>query len=1073
MVTPDWEDSLLGPEPGGAVMEVPSVVAVVVTSDPDDRFDAVLASLAAQDYPSLTVLVVDAGSQDDLSARIGAVVPDAFVRRLPERIPFAAAANEGLAAVQGANYLLFCTDDVELAPDALSLLVEEAFRSNAGIVGPKFVDSDRSELLVEVGLAADKLGVPARLVDPGEVDHEQHDAVRDVFAVPHAAMLVRADLCAELEGFDDRFTAGIEEVDLCWRARLAGARVMVVPDAVARRPLAALEARYGTDPDRARAEEPANRLHMLVRNYSVWSLVRVLPQAALVTAVQALALIFVGRPRRSWSVVRAWVWNARRLPATLRERRRVQALRALPDRDVRSFQVHGFSYARAFFAGQLDLGGRVDSLSGRGRDLAVSMTGGVRRAAVTFGVVLVAVVAVGSRDLVTSGVPAVGSFLPWPSPTVLVREFTSAWRFAGVGSSAPAPPAFVLMGAFSTVLGGAEGLARTAVIVGAIPLGAYGAFRMMMPLARSVWAPVAAATAYAVVPLPRNAIASGRLGSLVFYALAPLLVTRVLQAAGIPPYGGGEEDDRPRPDRRRSMLATAILLAVTGACYPAAVVLVPMAAAVLVVASPLAGGRLAAVSALFVSVAAAALAVALLFPWSVGLLVPVPDLGALGVAFRERPDFVEALLFDTGPARVGIAGLLLAVAAQPLVIGSGERLRWAVRAWAIAFAGWLAAWLPGRLGAPVLPEVEGTLVLAAVGVAMAVGLGSGVLREELERAGLSWRQGVAVLSLGALVVASFPMLADALDGRWQLPGRDWHGALTWMESERADGGFRVLWVGDPAELPGHPLRLEDGTGFAVSRGGPGDARELWPAPAEGGTAHVRHAVEAAVAGRTDRLGHLLGPLGIRFVAFPLTPSPGRVRIGDEVPVTRLQQALSQQVDLAGLSVDPGIRLYENRAWMPATALVDGETAETLTSGERSEALLVDLSGARPVSGGPRDEGIVRVEEGDRDRVTGVLVLAEPYDADWEATADGALRPHLRVLGLVNGFEVEDVDRVDVEHGGQLLRYGALGVQLVVWLFVVGAWRRRRAEERMRWRAYRESLRDVRPRARPVPVEAPA
>ena len=44
-------------------------------------------------------------------------------------------------------------------------------------------------------------------------------------------MLVRADLFAELGGFDAKTFPGAEDLDLCWRARIAGARVMVAPDA--------------------------------------------------------------------------------------------------------------------------------------------------------------------------------------------------------------------------------------------------------------------------------------------------------------------------------------------------------------------------------------------------------------------------------------------------------------------------------------------------------------------------------------------------------------------------------------------------------------------------------------------------------------------------------------------------------------------------------------------------------------------------------------------------------------------------------------------------------------------------
>ena len=51
-------------------------------------------------------------------------------------------------------------------------------------------------------MSIDHYGVPFSGIEPGEVDQEQHDGVRDVFYVSHAAMLVRADLFHELGGFD-------------------------------------------------------------------------------------------------------------------------------------------------------------------------------------------------------------------------------------------------------------------------------------------------------------------------------------------------------------------------------------------------------------------------------------------------------------------------------------------------------------------------------------------------------------------------------------------------------------------------------------------------------------------------------------------------------------------------------------------------------------------------------------------------------------------------------------------------------------------------------------------------------
>ena len=118
------------PEPEEVV--APPVVAVVVTSGEAPLLEATIASLAAQDYPALSVLVIDNATDVDPTARIAAALPTAFVRRLPENLGFAGAANDALRSVEGATFLLFCHDDVALDPDAVRVMVEEAYRSNAG-----------------------------------------------------------------------------------------------------------------------------------------------------------------------------------------------------------------------------------------------------------------------------------------------------------------------------------------------------------------------------------------------------------------------------------------------------------------------------------------------------------------------------------------------------------------------------------------------------------------------------------------------------------------------------------------------------------------------------------------------------------------------------------------------------------------------------------------------------------------------------------------------------------------------------------------------------------------------------
>ena len=210
-----------------------AVVAVVVVHQPGDWFDDSLAAFAAQDYPTLRwlFLVVDA-DPEPVGDRIRSVLPDAIVRPAPSNAGFGPAANGVLDLVEGDNGLFwFNHDDVAPDPGALSALVDEFHRSNAGLVGPKLVEWDAPERLQSVGHGLDRIGEIDDPVEPGELDQQQHDAVRDVFVLRSASLLVRADLFRSLGGFTASIGRHGEDVDLCWRAHWAGSRVVVAPRA--------------------------------------------------------------------------------------------------------------------------------------------------------------------------------------------------------------------------------------------------------------------------------------------------------------------------------------------------------------------------------------------------------------------------------------------------------------------------------------------------------------------------------------------------------------------------------------------------------------------------------------------------------------------------------------------------------------------------------------------------------------------------------------------------------------------------------------------------------------------------
>ena len=286
----------------------PPVVAVVITHDPGPWFEEALQSLRDQDYSALSVLVIDAGSEVDPTDRVAAVLPDAYVRRLDANPGYGAAANEVLTIVEGAAFHLLCHDDVALAPDAVRALVQEAYRSNAGIVGPKLVQWDDPGRLLQVGVQIDKSGHEVHGVDRGELDQEQHDAVRDVFCVPGGATLVRADLFATLGGFDPAISFLGDDLDLCWRAQIAGARVLVVPAAVGRH-VEAFSQRSGLSTEERRRLVLRHRLRAVLTNYSPFHRIRVLPQVALLALAEFVYATLAGRRPLAAAIADSWRWN--------------------------------------------------------------------------------------------------------------------------------------------------------------------------------------------------------------------------------------------------------------------------------------------------------------------------------------------------------------------------------------------------------------------------------------------------------------------------------------------------------------------------------------------------------------------------------------------------------------------------------------------------------------------------------------------------------------------------------------------------------------------------------------------
>lgn len=1018
------------------------VVLVVVTRGADPDLDDVLAGVAAQDHRNLSVVVVGADAPDDLPARVGRVTPGAVVRQLRDGRWYAGVANEVLRLVQGdPAFFCFVRDGVALAPDAVSALVREAYRSNAGVVGPKLMLWDHPERLASTGYAADKFGELAPNAPMGELDQEQHDGVRDVFALDSACLMIRGDLFRRMGGFDPELDLAGEELDLCWRAHVAGARVLVVPDAVARwRPPAATAA------DIAAREH--NRLRTVFGLYSVAHLVRVVPQLAVVTALEILGSLLIGRVRRAGALASGFLGALGHAGSLSAKRRQVAELRVVSDAEVRGFQLRGSAALLRQFRrlGADTGGGRFVGVRTAGRQMAT----GVRRAERSSVLALLAVVVLavaGGRSLVRGGVPVVGELLPFGhGARPALRAYLSGWSAVGVGRSAPVPTGLAVVGLAGVVVLGKMALLRTVVVLGALVVGAWGAWRMARPF-RSTTARVAGLLVYAGLPVGVNAVASARLGGLLVFAATPWAAARVARLSGQAPFVA-------RNGRLAAAAGLALIVALATALAPAFVIVPVLVAAALLVGSLIAGQVAASARAAGYAVVATAVGALLLLPW------PLASSGRLGWGFGRATVFGPSHLsigalarFADGPhGQVALAFGAIAAAVICLALTRHERLGWAVRGLLLAAFGLVGAWLASRgsLGANP-PTLEVFLAPAALGLSLAVSAGGAEFDHAIRGAQLTWRQPAAFVAALGVVLATGPALGAHLGGRYGLPGTDVARYLRLLPVPPGAGTPRVLWVGRAETLAGGGWPLAGGLAYTVTDGDGPQLSQRWYVPANVAERDLGDALLLAADGQTDRLGHLLGPAGVRFVivqtedvAVAPAATPGGIEtpevadLGVPAEVVRqpatLLTALAGQLDLRrSPTIDREERLvvYENTAWIPARAQLRAAAASASRQVGAAALVQADLEGSTAVLPGVPG----RTDQAEGPVEVGTVYVAQPLDDRWRLATDAGPVNGEPAFGWATSYSVRVAGVARLSYETSPLRWLAIAVQIAAWLLL--------------------------------------
>jgi hypothetical protein len=305
--------------------------------------ESCLESLRMTTYPDFTILIVDNGGDFSDTAGIETIYPEITLLRLPSNAGYAGGCNEGLKRAVS-EYVVFLNDDTVVEPQWLDHLLREAGRhERIGALQPKILSlpegREGRRIFDYAGAAGgllDRLGYPfclGRSFSGREEDRGQYDEAQEIFWASGVALFAPRQVLEEMGGFEAGFFMHMEEIDLCWRMRIAGYSIRSVPQSVVWH-VGGASLQEGS-PMKVYLNH-RNGMAMLIRNRRAVSLSFVLPVRLFLEAAAAVYYITGGSDglAKARQVLRAALDNLRGLGETLRKRGEIQRTRRKSEREL-------------------------------------------------------------------------------------------------------------------------------------------------------------------------------------------------------------------------------------------------------------------------------------------------------------------------------------------------------------------------------------------------------------------------------------------------------------------------------------------------------------------------------------------------------------------------------------------------------------------------------------------------------------------------------------------------------------------------------------------------------------------
>ena len=532
------------------------ITAILVSHDGQDWLPESIAAISAQTRSVDRMVAVDTGSIDNsVKMLTGAGITVIKTDRdagFGDAIALALGSAKKLKSEEQEELIWILHDDCAPTRTALQFLIDGLTdKPQVAFVGPKLRGWYDRRHLLEVGISIAVNGARWTGLDPREQDQGQFDQPTEVMAVSTAAMLARRRIFEDLGGLDPNLALFRDDVDLGWRARVAGFSVMTAPEALVYHAEASATERRSVDVEEAFLHRPRlldrkNAAYVLLANASWWLLPWIAIQIVGSAAIRAIGFLFAKLPGYAADEIAAvglLIIKPRDLLVArkLRKQKRLLSPRIIrqfippPGSQIRlALEQARYSLSKFFKADGLDENpddpmsyadiGVIDE-SFDDQDLVIaprkSNWQSLKNRPLLVGLLSTFIISlIASRNRFGS---ITGGALPMPPSGAmdLIAKYSESWHLVGLGSAASTPPWVAILAAASTVTFGKTWLFLTLFFLLVPTLAFLAVYRSAKRVGISLRLSVIGGVLYAMSPVIWTSINQGRIGTLVVALLAP------------------------------------------------------------------------------------------------------------------------------------------------------------------------------------------------------------------------------------------------------------------------------------------------------------------------------------------------------------------------------------------------------------------------------------------------------------------------------------------------------------------------------------------------------------------------